>query len=110
MKCPVLCITRTHPHLPQAFNFSTFYFLNNKLFAKRDGDAAVSGLCPQPWLLQACRHHACLLTSWLHWWCPCDAQKQPMWQTVGIGLFAAAVGPCCNCPMDVVKTRLMAQV
>ena len=38
-----------------------------------------------------------------------DKKVQPMWQTFATGLVAAAVGPMFNCPMDVVKTRLMAQ-
>lgn len=32
-----------------------------------------------------------------------------MWQTFVSGLMAAVIGPCMNAPMDVLKTRLMAQ-
>lgn len=39
-----------------------------------------------------------------------DGKKAEVWQTFLAGLVAGAVGPCLNCPMDVVKTRLMAQV
>ncbi len=39
-----------------------------------------------------------------------DGQVIPMWKTATAGLIAAAVGPICNSPMDVIKTRLMAQV
>jgi solute carrier family 25 citrate transporter 1 len=38
-----------------------------------------------------------------------DGVSQPVWQTASTGLLAAAVGPLFNCPLDVVKTRLMAQ-
>ena len=37
-------------------------------------------------------------------------QQLAVWQTVSTALVAAAIGPCCNCPMDVLKTRFMAQV
>lgn len=39
-----------------------------------------------------------------------DGLNIPMWKSAVAGFIAASVGPCCNCPMDVVKTRLMAQI
>jgi solute carrier family 25 (mitochondrial citrate transporter), member 1 len=39
-----------------------------------------------------------------------DGQAVPMWKTAAAGLIAASVGPITNCPMDVAKTRLQAQV
>lgn len=38
-----------------------------------------------------------------------DAQKQAMWKPFATGLVASTIGPMLNCPLDVVKTRLMAQ-
>lgn len=39
-----------------------------------------------------------------------DGKQLEVWKTLLNGLIAGAVGPCFNCPMDVIKTRLMAQV
>ena len=39
-----------------------------------------------------------------------DGQQVPVWKTSLAGLVSASVGPLFNCPVDVVKTRLMAQV
>ena len=39
-----------------------------------------------------------------------DGQQVPVWKTSLAGLISASVGPLFNCPVDVVKTRLMAQV
>lgn len=38
-----------------------------------------------------------------------DGQRLEVWKTVVNGLVAGSLGPCLNCPMDVIKTRLMAQ-
>ena len=38
-----------------------------------------------------------------------DGKKLEVWKTLVNGLLAGAIGPCLNSPMDVVKTRLMAQ-
>ncbi|RHY53099.1 hypothetical protein DYB30_012629 [Aphanomyces astaci] len=38
-----------------------------------------------------------------------DGKQLEMWKTFVNGLVAGSVGPCLNCPMDVIKTRLMAQ-
>ena len=39
-----------------------------------------------------------------------DGQQVPVWKTSLAGLISSSVGPLFNCPVDVVKTRLMAQV
>ena len=39
-----------------------------------------------------------------------DGQNVPVWKTMTAGFIAASVGPLTNCPMDVAKTRLMAQI
>ncbi|DBA03918.1 TPA: hypothetical protein N0F65_010571 [Lagenidium giganteum] len=38
-----------------------------------------------------------------------DGQSLPAWKSGLTGMLGAIPGPCINCPMDVVKTRLMAQ-
>lgn len=38
-----------------------------------------------------------------------DGQSQSLWKPFLNGLIASCFGPVCNCPMDVIKTRLMAQ-
>lgn len=38
-----------------------------------------------------------------------DGKVLAAWQTLLSGLLAGAVGPCMNCPVDVIKTRMMAQ-
>lgn len=38
-----------------------------------------------------------------------DGKKLEVWKTLVNGLVAGSLGPCLNCPMDVLKTRLMAQ-
>mmetsp|Transcript_13909 Transcript_13909/g.35196 ORF Transcript_13909/g.35196 Transcript_13909/m.35196 type:complete len:299 (+) Transcript_13909:1-897(+) len=38
-----------------------------------------------------------------------DGKVLAAWQTLLNGLLAGAVGPCMNCPVDVIKTRMMAQ-
>lgn len=38
-----------------------------------------------------------------------DGVAQPLWQPFVTGLIASTIGPLFNCPLDVVKTRLMAQ-
>lgn len=38
-----------------------------------------------------------------------DGQGLPAWKSGLTGMIGAIPGPCINCPMDVVKTRLMAQ-
>lgn len=38
-----------------------------------------------------------------------DGKVLAAWQTLFNGLVAGAVGPCFNCPVDVIKTRMMAQ-
>lgn len=39
-----------------------------------------------------------------------DGQSVPVWKTSVAGLISASIGPMLNCPLDVTKTRLMAQV
>lgn len=38
-----------------------------------------------------------------------DGKQLEVWKTLINGLVAGSIGPCLNCPMDVIKTRLMAQ-
>lgn len=38
-----------------------------------------------------------------------DGQQIPVWKSSVAGLISASIGPMLNCPLDVVKTRLMAQ-
>lgn len=38
-----------------------------------------------------------------------DGKVLAVWKTLLNGLLAGAVGPCFNCPVDVIKTRMMAQ-
>lgn len=38
-----------------------------------------------------------------------DGKQLEAWKTIVNGLVAGSIGPCLNCPMDVIKTRLMAQ-
>lgn len=38
-----------------------------------------------------------------------DAKAQAPWKPFVVGLFASTIGPVMNCPLDVCKTRLMAQ-
>lgn len=38
-----------------------------------------------------------------------EGEHLPAWKSVLTGMIGAIPGPCLNCPMDVVKTRLMAQ-
>jgi len=38
-----------------------------------------------------------------------DGKVLEVWKTLLNGLLAGAVGPCFNCPVDVIKTRMMAQ-
>ncbi|KAF4320503.1 hypothetical protein BBO99_00007298 [Phytophthora kernoviae] len=38
-----------------------------------------------------------------------DGESLPAWKSGLTGMIGAIPGPCINCPMDVVKTRLMAQ-
>ena len=38
-----------------------------------------------------------------------DGKTLEVWKTLINGLVAGSIGPCLNCPMDVIKTRLMAQ-
>lgn len=38
-----------------------------------------------------------------------DGKQLEVWKTLVNGLVAGSIGPCMNCPMDVIKTRLMAQ-
>ncbi|CAK9065553.1 Mitochondrial succinate-fumarate transporter 1 (AtMSFC1) [Durusdinium trenchii] len=38
-----------------------------------------------------------------------DGKQLEVWKTLLNGLLAGAVGPCFNCPVDVIKTRMMAQ-
>jgi solute carrier family 25 citrate transporter 1 len=38
-----------------------------------------------------------------------DGKQLEVWKTFVNGLVAGSLGPCLNCPMDVIKTRLMAQ-
>ncbi|KAF0692519.1 Aste57867_16413 [Aphanomyces stellatus] len=38
-----------------------------------------------------------------------DGKTLEVWKTFVNGLVAGSLGPCLNCPMDVIKTRLMAQ-
>ena len=38
-----------------------------------------------------------------------DGEKQALWKPFLAGLLASTIGPLCNCPLDVAKTRLMAQ-
>mmetsp|Transcript_21169 Transcript_21169/g.46049 ORF Transcript_21169/g.46049 Transcript_21169/m.46049 type:complete len:368 (+) Transcript_21169:371-1474(+) len=38
-----------------------------------------------------------------------DGKQLAVWKTLLNGLLAGAVGPCLNAPMDVIKTRMMAQ-
>lgn len=38
-----------------------------------------------------------------------DGKQLATWKTLMNGTLAGAVGPCMNCPVDVIKTRMMAQ-
>lgn len=38
-----------------------------------------------------------------------DGKTLDSWKTLVTGLVAGAMGPCANCPLDVVKTRMMGQ-
>jgi len=38
-----------------------------------------------------------------------DGKQLAVWKTLLNGILAGAVGPCMNCPVDVIKTRMMAQ-
>ena len=38
-----------------------------------------------------------------------DGQQQALWKPFATGLIASTIGPLFNCPLDVIKTRLMAQ-
>jgi solute carrier family 25 (mitochondrial citrate transporter), member 1 len=38
-----------------------------------------------------------------------DGQNQALWKPFATGLIASTIGPLLNCPLDVIKTRLMAQ-
>lgn len=38
-----------------------------------------------------------------------DGKQLAVWKTLLNGILAGAVGPCLNCPVDVIKTRMMAQ-
>ncbi|KAF1795483.1 Mitochondrial carrier domain [Phytophthora cactorum] len=44
-----------------------------------------------------------------HVWKLQDGDSLPAWKSGLTGMIGAIPGPCINCPMDVVKTRLMAQ-
>ncbi|RLN95813.1 hypothetical protein BBJ28_00024599 [Nothophytophthora sp. Chile5] len=44
-----------------------------------------------------------------HVWKLQDGESLPAWKSGLTGMLGAIPGPCINCPMDVVKTRLMAQ-
>jgi solute carrier family 25 citrate transporter 1 len=44
-----------------------------------------------------------------HVWKLQDGDTLPAWKSGLTGMIGAIPGPCINCPMDVVKTRLMAQ-
>ncbi|KAL8000258.1 putative mitochondrial carrier domain protein [Plasmopara halstedii] len=44
-----------------------------------------------------------------HVWKIQDGDSLPAWKSGLTGMIGAIPGPCINCPMDVVKTRLMAQ-
>lgn len=44
-----------------------------------------------------------------HVWRLEDGQSLPAWKSGLTGMLGAIPGPCLNCPLDVVKTRLMAQ-
>lgn len=44
-----------------------------------------------------------------HVWKLQDGDALPAWKSGLTGMLGAIPGPCINCPMDVVKTRLMAQ-
>ncbi|TDH70161.1 hypothetical protein CCR75_001665 [Bremia lactucae] len=44
-----------------------------------------------------------------HVWKLQDGDALPAWKSGLTGMIGAIPGPCINCPMDVVKTRLMAQ-
>ena len=44
-----------------------------------------------------------------HVWKLQEGETLPAWKSVVTGMIGAIPGPCLNCPMDVIKTRLMAQ-
>lgn len=44
-----------------------------------------------------------------HVWKLQDGDSLPAWKSGLTGMIGAIPGPCINCPMDVIKTRLMAQ-
>ncbi|CAI5738314.1 unnamed protein product [Hyaloperonospora brassicae] len=79
---------------------------------KREGPLALwKGLAPtigRQGLNQACSFWSNNFIK-KHVWKLQEGDSLPAWKSGLTGMIGAIPGPCINCPMDVVKTRLMAQ-